>query len=256
MDTVNVICIKWGTAYSAHDVNQLYRMVASNIHKHEVAFHCFTDDTAGLDQSIRTHPLPVMNCPPEKVKYVYRKEVGLCDDNLGDLNGQRVLFFDLDIILTGPIDDFFILPKNDEFYIINDWCTKGDHVGQATCYSWKVGTLGFAKEYFEAHPEETLKRFHTASQEYLSSKVIEKWGKLNFWPEEWCRSFKEHALPVWYKRPFVPPTLPEGTRLLAFHGRPKAEDAIKGIWSPKGVPFIKRLYKTIKPAPWIADYLH
>ena len=40
-------------------------------------------------------------------------------------------------------------PQSDDFVIIKDWNSKGNRVGQATCYSWQVGTLGFIKKDFE-----------------------------------------------------------------------------------------------------------
>lgn len=252
---VNVICIKWGDAYHAKDVNTLYSMIRRNTRQHTVQFFCFTENAEGLHSDIHTRPLPVMHCPPEAVKYAYRKEAGLCDDELGGLQGKRVFFFDLDVLITGTLDEMFTYPKDQEFVIINDWNTRGNHVGQASCYSWLVGTLGFVKSYYENHAEEVVKQFHTASQEYLSSKVIEKYGALNFWPEPWCRSFKFHCLPAWYKRSFTEPRLPTGTKVLAFHGRPKMDDALIGRWARPGkVPFWKKIYKTIKPSPWIAEY--
>lgn len=255
----NVICIKWGRHYyTADDVNRLYAMVRRNISRHDLRFFCFTEIAEGLDDGVLVRPLPVLHVAKEDNRYAYRKEAGLCDDNLGDLAGQRVLFFDLDVVITGSLDEMIEFPKGDEFVIINDWNTRGNHVGQASCYSWVVGTLGFIKAYFEAHPVEVVKQFYTASQEYLSWKVIEQFGKLNFWPEPWCRSFKVHALPPWYLRRFVEPKLPEGTKVLAFHGRPKIEDALAGRWAPPGAEsLVKRLfYKTIKPSPWLKPYLN
>lgn len=252
----NVICIKWGRYYTAEDANRLYRMVLRNTAAHAVRFYCFTEIAEGLEEGIIVKPLPAMKVPPEDNKYAYRKEAGLCDDDLGGLRGQRVLFFDLDVVITGSLDEMIDFPQGDEFVIINDWNTRGDRVGQASCYAWRVGTLGFVKHYFEQHPKAVVKRFGTASQEYLSSKVIEKWGKLNFWPQAWCRSFKVHALPVWFLRRFVPAKLPEGTKVLCFHGRPKIDDALAGRWAPAGVePFWKILfYKSIKPCGWLEQY--
>ena len=76
----------------------------------------------------------------------------------------------------------FAYPKSCEFYIINDWNTEGNHVGQASCYSFVVGTLGFIKEAFELNYTEVVETYGTASQEYLSAMVIDQYGKLNFWP--------------------------------------------------------------------------
>lgn len=162
------------------------------------------------------------------------------------------------MLITDNIDEFFTLPKDDEFYIINDWNSKGNKVGQASCYSWKGGTLGYIKEYFEENPREVIKEFYTASQEYLSSKVIEKYGKLNFWPDKWCRSFRFHCLPIGILRSFITPKLPKATKLVAFHGNPKIGNAIIGEWDGDGHKKDKKwksiLYKNLKPTPWIKDY--
>ncbi len=250
----NVICIFWKGNYDVDSVNKLYSMVKRNMKKHELKFYCITNVKQGFSQGIIKKPLPVMKCAKEDVKWAYLKEAGLCDNNIGGLKGQRVLFFDLDVVITGSLDEMIDYSKEDDFVIINDWNTKGNHVGQASCYSWRVGKLGFIKEYFEKNPKKVIKEFYTASQEYLSYKVIQKFGKLNFWPEEWCLSFKFSLLPPWYLRPWKMAKLPKSCKVLAFHGRPKIEDAIVGRWSPKKVPFFKRIYKTIKPCPWLKKY--
>ncbi|MFK5925626.1 MAG: hypothetical protein QM483_03250 [Desulfuromusa sp.] len=250
----NVICIKWGGSYPPYYVNRLYNMVERNSTV-PFRFYCFTDSADGLKDGIISRPLPVMNVAPEDNKYAYRKEAGLCADDLGGLTGQRVLYFDLDTVIVDNIDCFFTYPQGDEFVIINDWNTKGDHVGQASCYSWVVGHLGFVKEYFEQHPQEVVKEHFTASQEFLSSQIIKKFGKLNFWPESWCRSFRFHCLPKGVLRHFFTAKIPAGAKILIFHGSPNPHEAVQGVWSTvKKIPFWKRLYKAVKPTPWIEDY--
>jgi hypothetical protein len=265
MNEYNVICIKWGSVYQANDVNKLYSMIKNNT-SYPIHFYCFTDDTSGLDSQIITKPLPQFQNIKQgeeewTTKYAYKKEAALCDNKQGGLTGQRVFFFDLDSLIVGNLDEFFEYPQGDKFYIINDWNTKDDSVGQASCYSFVVGTLGYIKTYFEQHPKEIVEKFYTASQEYLSHKVIEKEGKLNFWPDNWFKSFRFHCLPKWYLRSFVAPQLPQikGLKMIAFHGLPDINDAILGIWCsdksngkyPRG---IKKLYKHLLPCPWINDY--
>jgi len=256
---VNVICIKWGNAYNYEYVNKLENMIKRNT-SYKVKFYCFTDDSEGFNKDIIVKPLPILDTIEEyKTKYAYRKEAALCDDNLGELNGQRVFFFDLDIVMISNLDEFFDYPKDNKFYIINDWNTKGDTVGQASCYSWTVGTLGFIKEYFEKNPKEVVDEFFTASQEYLSSKVIEKYRKLNFWPDDWFCSFRFHCMPKFgLLRHFVIPEIPrdrKNLKFIVFHGTPNPREAIKGIWDLKGNDKKwKRLYKVCKPTTWINKY--
>jgi len=254
----NVITIKWGDLYNCNDVNKIFSMVKRNS-SFDIDFYCFTDNKKGLDKEIIAQPMPKMNMDQKYNVYAYRKEAGLCDDNLGGLKGQRVLFLDLDMLVVDNIDDFFTLPKKDEVYMINDWNSKGDKIGQASCYSWKVGTMGYIKEYFEEHPQECIDKFFTASQEYFSAKVIEKYGKLNFWPAKWCKSFRFHCLPIGILRAFIDPKLPKGCKILAFHGDTKMKDAIKGKWGEhkkegRAHNWKRLIYKRLRPTHWIKDY--
>jgi len=254
----SVICIKWGDAYDAQYVNKLYSMVKRNS-SFKINFYCFTDNSDGLDEDIVVKNLPILNTKKEyQTIHAYRKEAALCDDNLGDLKGQRVFFFDLDVVVISDLDEFFEYPKGDKFYIIDDWNSKGSKIGQASCYSWRVGALGYIKEYFEKNPKEVVDRFFTASQEYLSSKVIEKYGKLNFWPQSWFCSFGFHCMPrLGLLRHFIAPSIPkerEGLKVIVFHGMPNPKEAIEGIWKIKKRQILKRLYKVCKKTKWIEEY--
>lgn len=258
---VNIISILWGTAYTEEDVNNLYSMIKRNTSL-PIAFHLFSNEALPhLHGDIIRHPEASMKIAPEHNRYAYRKEAGLCDDTLGGLTGQRVFFFDLDVLIMDNLDDLFTYPEGDGFYIINDWNTRGDHVGQATCYSFVVGTLGFVRAAFEADPEPIIRKYGTASQEYLSAMVIQRFGKLNFWPDEWFRSFRFHCLPFAFLRHFLTPSRPpQGTKVLAFHGHPDIQDALAGRWSEPGSPKAargwKKLYKACRPTPWIRAYWH
>jgi hypothetical protein len=252
----NIICIKWGDRYSSNDVNILYRMAQRSLDKFSLRFYCFTDNKVGLDQNIITKDIPKINLPKKEIKYVYQKEVGLCADDLGGLNKQRVLFLDLDVVIVGKLDDFFIFPKGDEFVIINDWNSRGNRIGQASCYSWQVGSLGYIKEDFEQNHRAVIAKYFTASQEYLSDMVTKKNGPLKFWPKGWCCSFKKHCLPIWCLRYFITPKMPKNKdlKIIAFHGEPKAVNAINGIWQDFPMVYWKRIYKHLKPCPWLKKY--
>ncbi|WP_172399711.1 hypothetical protein [Geothermobacter hydrogeniphilus] len=256
---VNIISILWGKAYSEEDVNILFAMIRRNSSR-PVNFHLFSNEALPeLNPAIIRHPEPAMRISPHQNRYAYRKEAGLCADDLGGLTGQRVFFFDLDVLIMDDLDELFAYPEGDKFYIINDWNSKGDRVGQATCYSFVVGTLGSIRETFEADPDPIIEQYGTASQEYLSAMVIQKYGRLNFWPEAWFRSFRFHCLPFAFMRHFQTPSLPQkGTKVLAFHGHPDIHDALAGRWSPpdirKAARGWKRIYKACRPTPWIRDY--
>ncbi len=253
----NIICIKWGTSYDAEYVNKLQNMIVRNT-SYSINFYCFTDDATGFNTDIIVKPLPVLNTLEEyQTKYSYRKEAALCDDDLGGLKNERVFFFDLDVVIVSNLDELFEYPHNDGFYIINDWNSKGGEIGQASCYSWTVGTLGYIKEYFEKHPKEVVDKFFTASQEYLSYKVIEKYGSLNFWPDNWFCSFRFHCMPkIGPLRHFKAPQIPyiSGLKVIVFHGVPNPREALRGEWPMREKYSWKRLYKVCKPTKWIEKY--
>ena len=240
-------------------MNRLLGMIQKNS-SYPLTFHLFSDEPLpNLDPSIEKHPEPGRNRDCYHEKYNYRKEAALCDDALGGLTGQRVFFFDLDVLITGNLNELFDYPEGDNFYIINDWNTRGNHVGQASCYSFVVGKLGQIKDYFEANSENVINNFGTASQEYLSDQVQKLFGSLNFWPEEWFKSFKFHCLPVWFLRRFIVPVKPPAsTKVLAFHGHPDIEDALIGRWAPEGLKKSargwKKIYKQCRKTDWIKEF--
>jgi len=264
MSVINVICIKWGNVYNADDVNKLFRAIKRNT-SFDIAFYCFSEITEGLEDGIIIKALPTLQVSEKYQKTGYLKEAGLCDNNLGGLNGKRVFFFDLDSLIVGNLDDLFSYPQGDNFYIINDWRNrkgkKKNKVGQASCYSFLVGTLGFIKNFFEEYPDEVWQKYRTASQEFLSAKVIEKYGYLHFWPDDWFKSFRFHCMPHPLFRYFFAPTIPKakGLKMIAFHGVTGISQALKGVWCddkshkkyPKG---LSKLYKHVRKTKWIENY--
>jgi hypothetical protein len=258
-EPIHVVTTQWGTKYTEQDVNKLFSMIRRNTTL-PICFHVFSnEELPGLHPDIQKHPKPPLEMPEVCRKRNYRKTVGLCDPNLAGLTGKRIFVFDLDVLIMDNIDDLLTYPKGDTFYIINDWNTRGDHVGQGSCYSLVVGTVGFVKEIFEADPMKVYNKFASATQQYLSEVLIQKYGKLTFWPEEWFQSFQYHCLPPMLLRHFVTPRRPKkGTKVLAFHGSPGVQEAIAGQWSKPGTgkkaEGWKRIYKACKPTPWIEEY--
>jgi hypothetical protein len=249
---INIITIKWGKYYPADYVNRLFRAICRNTHSYKVNFYCFTEIVAGLDEGITALPLPELKF----TKNAFLKEAGLCNDNLGSLKGKRVLYFDLDSVITGDIDSFIEYMNDDLPYITRDYGRDSDKVGGSNIYSWVVGTLGYIKENYEHNSDFILKKYGTASQEYLSDMLIQKYGKLNFYPNDWHISFKKHCLHKWPMIFFKEPKEPaHNVKLVNFHGDPKVHDALIGKWSTRAkLPFYKKIYKYTKPVTWISKY--
>ncbi|MGH6988908.1 MAG: hypothetical protein ACREFD_03595 [Stellaceae bacterium] len=233
----NIICIKWGTPYSADDVNKLYGMAARNRNR-PFRFACFTDDGAGIRPEVAVFPIPPLNVP-QKWDFQGWRKLALFAPELGDLEGAA-LFLDLDVLITGPLDDFFDLPG--EVYIIENWTQPGQGVGNSSAFRFVIGAHTGIYDRFNAEPDAIIANY--ANEQTVISRLVGR-DRLKFWPADWVVSFKRHCLPFYPLRLFQRPFLPKGARIVAFHGLPKIADAIRGEW--RGRPL-----KLLKPAPWIA----
>lgn len=236
----NVICMKWGNAYSARDVNVLHNMVSRFLsipHR----FVCFTDDPAGLDPAIEHFPLPQVKVPPRLMREAWLK-LGTLSRPLEDLTGTA-LFLDLDIVIVDSIDCFFQQPG--EFCIIHNWTHPGRIVGNSSVYRFKVGELAWILDKYHQDPEEIKNRYRN-EQAFLSYMLNDSGTPLSYWPDSWCVSFKKHCMPPRLLAPFITPRKPDDAKIIVFHGHPKPDEAIRGEW--------KGRWKKMRPTPWIADF--
>ncbi len=238
-----VICIKWGTKYGAEFLNRLASMVRRNTAR-ETRIICFTDDATGADPSITIAPLPPINLPSRVASTPWRK-LSLWQYPLLDLSGD-VLFFDLDVVITGSIDDLFDYMPG-KFCVAQNWTQPNERVGNTSIYRFPVGKMSHIYNVFNADPEKVLSRYRI-EQQYISAVCSEG----VFFPAEWCLSFKHSLVPVWPLNFFVAPELPPGAKVVAFHGKPDPDEARDGKWPVTSA--WKRLYKYVRPTPWIAEH--
>lgn len=246
---VNVVCMKWGTLYGPEYANRLYAMTARNL-KRPFRFVCFTDDHRGLRPEIE-----VMAIPPIKIDAPFEntpwRKLALYHPELGDLTGPT-LFFDLDLVITGPLDRFFEHPG--DYVVIHNWTQPKRIVGNTSVFRFNVGAHADLYELFQSKPTQFWFEKYRIEQTYLSFE-LDKQGKLSYWPAEWCVSFKASCLPGGWKFPGIllnwvlPSKLPETASVCVFHGSPNPDDALKGHWPGAW-------YKRLRPATWISNYWH
>ena len=243
-DTVNVVCMKWGTLYGPHYVNRLANMVRARLARPH-RFLCFTDDAEGVDPRIETAPLPPIDLAPEHAMKPWRK-IGLFNERLADLEGTT-LFLDLDIVIVGGLGPFFDYEPG-AFCIIRNWTRPENGIGNSSVYRFEVGADSYVLERFRSEPHRRWIDEYRNSQTFLSRSVRD----LRFWPAEWCVSFKKHCVPKGPRRLFETPSVPEGARIVVFHGLPNPDDALAGRWPE--ADWWKRPFKRLRPAPWIAEH--
>jgi len=236
----NVVCMKWGTKYGPEYVISLRNMVARNL-SFPHRFLCFTDMNEGLPRDIEVRPLP--HCPTVsgREEEAWRK-LSLFSRNLGDLEGPT-LFIDLDVIIVGPIDDFFPHAPG-SFCIIHNWTHPDRRVGNSSVFRFEAGRHEYVFDAYLRDHATIVERYRN-EQIFLTHMVDQAEG-VEWWPPEWCVSFKKHCLPRGVTKLLRPSRIPPGARIVAFHGDPKPPDAAIR-WRYKGHHFMR-------PAPWILDY--
>lgn len=241
--TQTVVCIKWGTRYGIDYLNRLASMVRRNTAR-DTRLVCLTDDARGADPWIVTAPLPPINIP-ERVRWTPWRKLSLWQYPLHDLEGD-VLFFDLDVVITGNIDDFFDYHPG-KFCVAQNWTQMDKRIGNTSIYRFPVGKMTRIFDDFDSDPEQILARFRI-EQQYISAVSPE----MIFFPPEWCVSFKHLLLPPWPMNFVRTPHLPPGTKVVAFTGKPDPDEARDGKWPVKSA--WKKLYKHVRPTPWIAEH--
>lgn len=235
--TVNIVCMKWGTLYGPEYVNKLYSMVERHLTL-PFRFACFTDDRTGLRSEVECFDLPSITVPSKYDVSPWRK-LGMFSKELGDLKG-RTLFLDLDIVIISNIDCFFT--HSDDFCIIENWTQLGRGIGNSSVYCFTIGKHSNVLDDYKNNMQHVLESYD--NEQIFLSKTIKP---IKFWPDSWCRSFKVHCLPGgpggimnWLKTP----KQPKDAKIIVFHGNPKPSDAIEGQW-----PGTWR--KHVRPTPWV-----
>jgi hypothetical protein len=244
MQAVNVLCIKWGTKYGPEYVNKLHSMVRRNLHR-PFRFVCLTDNAQGIDPSIEVKPIPAVGFDefdqrkPWTFAHGWLKLTSFAHP-LYDLEG-RTLFLDLDIVIVDSLDPFF--EQSGDFIVIREW-DKNDGTGNTSCYLYTIGAHTDALEHLKKNYPASIADVRN-EQEFITG-FLARQGKLSYWPEAWCRSFKRHCLPGVVRSWFSPPTIPSGARIIAFHGKPNPPDAIAGVSG--------KWYRRVMPTPWVDEH--
>lgn len=240
---VNVLCIKWGKKYGPEYVNILRRMVRRHLQRPH-RFICLTDDASGIDADIETFPIPEVGIADFDARVPWTFAHGWLKltsfaPTLYDITGTT-LFIDLDVVIVDSLERFFEVPG--EFLVIREW-DKHDGTGNTSVYRYEIGAHADALVHLRDNQAASLAAVRN-EQEYITGYLARQ-GKLGYWPDAWCRSFKRHCL-----RPFPlslvqPPRIPAGAAIIAFHGKPNPPDAIRGHSG--------KWYRKVLPTPWVKE---
>ena len=237
-----ILCMKWGTKYGPEYVNRLYAMVRRHL-RGDFRFVCLTDRTDGIRPEVECRPIPPLDLPPGSPERGWTKLTTFSDDLVAQygLSGTA-LFLDLDVVIVDDITPFFEVPG--EFLIIHDWKRPWRITGNSSVYRFTLGAHPDVLATFRRDFDAIRAKFRN-EQAYLSDEMHKK-GLLSYWDARWCASFKYHSIPRWPMNYFRAPFIPDGARILIFHGVMNPPDALAGRSNGN--------WRHARPARWIADH--
>lgn len=195
---ITICCVYWGDKYDRKYVSILQAMVKRNLtipHK----FVCFTDNPKGFQ------------CETRKLPQGYKgwwNKISLF--RKGQFEG-KCLYLDLDIVLTGNIDD---LVKLDGFHIWAD-----PNVGGFNSSVMLFDPNEDVSKVWDEFDPKWIKKYH-GDQDVITMMLPES----KTFPEGWCLSYKKDCQMG----------VPRGTKIVVFHGRPNPSEFtspwIKNYW--------------------------
>lgn len=242
-ESAHVVCFKWGTLYGSDEVNRLRGMFARHLsipHR----FHCLTDDPDGLHPNIAVHPLPAYDFCDWDIGNA-RKLILFSDGFLG-LDGQTLIYTDLDMVLIGNVD--FLLDRPEEpFLIARGRNQSGNTRGHSAILRHRGGTMTFVWENFVREPAEAVATCqhhrgspgHVSDQRWLDQTIAEmrffEDGRIVYFRQD-CNAYADHANPTGIAAP------PEGARIVSFAGKTKMQHVRDGS------------YQNCRHAPFVAEH--
>lgn len=225
-DKLNVVCLKWGTKYSADYVNRLFHMVGRNMTR-PFRFYCLTEDPARLDAGIVPLALEIS---PDLTGWWYK--LALFREDFFGLSGN-ILYLDLDVVIVDNIDFLADLPG--EFLIIRNW--SRNLMWNSSVMRFAAGRYAPVWQRFVDNTEGVMRTCH-GDQEWIFACVPEAGN----WPADKIVSYKKSLdskafpfldklgaarwglkAPRWMDTP-----LPPGASIVVFHGKPDPEDVAYG----------------------------
>ncbi len=207
-----IACVKWGRTFPAAWANILYDMVRRNLPETPFDFYCFTDNAADLNPDISARELPGnLNNWWNKL-YLFKE--GIFPP------GQRIIYFDLDTLITGEIDD--IVKYSGDFALLGDFYRPGGY--GSGVMMWPGGTNHHIWREFEKAGRPNLQG---GDQIWLEKTRPGADLLQDLFPGKFA-SFKVNCRPL----------PPEGTSVVCFHGEPKQDNAderwVADLWKIGG----------------------
>ena len=216
-----ILCIKWGTKYSADYVNRLQKMLERHTTQ-PFELHCFTDQAEGIFEEIFTHPLPELGCEIPKTVPGKFPKIALWGNEI-DLSPGPALFIDLDTVIVGNIDSYFEIGEEHDVFLAKNWAKPFTGLGQTSVFRFPIKGHTYILENLRKNTRELAEKYRF-EQHYVTKNVQ---PAVKFWPDKWTKHFRLHCMGPWPLRYLKEPTCPEGAKIITFPGMPDPYHAVE-----------------------------
>jgi hypothetical protein len=233
MSKLHVVCVKWGTKYPAEYVNNLYAAVKRNSTV-AYTFHCFTEDSNNINPNVIIHQIPSTRLDG------WWNKLYMFDNDNGIPLGERIVFFDLDTLITGNIDQMLTHTSADiivlrDLYAGISRAVAADNMGSGFM-AWNHGKYNHVWKEFVRDPDRAIESVHPhGDQRWIQAKINIRQYWQDIFPNQ-VVSFKVHCRTG----------LPENARVVCYHGRPSI---------PESATQSMRVWKySLTPQKWVLDH--
>jgi len=217
---IHIVCLKWGEKFSPIYVNNLYKGIKSNSTV-DFKFHCFTDNSAMINSDIIVHNLPSNNLEG------WWNKLYLFSNDIAIPYGEKILFVDLDTIITNNIDDLLThIPRS----IVGLRSFFKPTVFASGLMLWYHGVHSHVWSNFIEDPEKHIKRIKLGGDQIWIGENVKD-------PEYWQDLFPEKV--VSYKA-HCSKGLPDKASIVCYHGTPSIIQSYTetvrnrdGVWNPQ-----------------------
>jgi len=234
--TTTVICLKAGNLYSAEYVNNLYCGIKRNTSR-PFKFICFTDDSSDIMSEVETRPLPTNRYPLKGwwwKLWFFSPEI--------QIDG-RILYFDLDTVVVGPIDEFFDFQG--EFAILRGMFESVRNPQSKAMGSgimaWRAGWGRQIWDTFRSNIDLGMK---AGGDQQFIMKVV-KPEQVTYWQDFLQRhklcSYKAHVRDKPQRD-----QVPDGVSVICFHGKPRPVEV-------RHLPWMKQHWNVEVPVPKVEE---
>jgi hypothetical protein len=252
---VTVVCMKWGSRFSAWHVNALYAGVLR--HMEEVfAFVCLTDDACDLADNINVRPIPELDLPERAWTEGCWPKLAVFAPGLFPPD-EIVLFLDLDVIVQHSLAPFIDLVRrrrhlvtqrewNPDLWSLLPPGLRPDRGVQSSVFGFRPMDVAHLHANLLVDVDHCVRTFRN-DQHYLTQAVRRR----SYWPASFCVSFKRSCVRLFpLSLVFREIRQPARAKIVVFHGTPRPWDTfvLDGVrWGP-------RWRSGIGPVPWIKRY--